>query len=162
MNVNNYIKVEKDGRTHIILVGNKSFYQSQGYNITTPTEEEILAAFPELAVKNPNATKRNTPDPDEKSKQTFDRIKKANDELQAKIDEKDKEIEKLKSSETSEELAEARKVADKLQEEKDDLSKENETIKNEKKELESIVSEKDKEIEKLKAAAKNAATKTTK
>lgn len=51
MDVKNYIKVTPKGetRSHVVLAGNKAFYQKHGGKIEEPTEEEIVKAFPELA-----------------------------------------------------------------------------------------------------------------
>lgn len=47
MDKSKYIKVtDKNSKATVVLASNKSFYQSQGYNITEPTEEEIETFFP--------------------------------------------------------------------------------------------------------------------
>lgn len=47
MDKSKYIKViDKNSKATVVLVSNKSFYKSQGYNITEPTEEEIETFFP--------------------------------------------------------------------------------------------------------------------
>ena len=51
MNTKAFIKViPKDGGTpHILPEGNRAFYLAQGAKIETPTEAEILSAYPEIA-----------------------------------------------------------------------------------------------------------------
>ena len=55
MNTKAFIKVTPKGekKSHILPAGNASFYTSQGATISTPTEEEILKAYPELTKKAP-------------------------------------------------------------------------------------------------------------
>ena len=48
MNTKQFIKVTKDGKSFVIPVQNKSFYLSQGAEVTEPTKEEVLEAFPEF------------------------------------------------------------------------------------------------------------------
>lgn len=50
MNTKRYIKVtpKGDSRAHILLATNRDFYLSQKATVEEPTEEEVLAAFPEL------------------------------------------------------------------------------------------------------------------
>lgn len=140
MNTKDYIKVTKGGRSHILLAGNKAFYQSQGYTITEPTKEEVLKAFPELVKKetSENASQQNE----------LEELKKANADLTKENEELKAENESLKGGENAEELAEARKAADALQESNEKLIKENEELKAQVKELK-------------KAAAKKSTTKTT-
>lgn len=51
MNTKAFIKVtpKGGGKSVVMPEGNRSFYLSQGAEITTPTPEEVLQAFPELA-----------------------------------------------------------------------------------------------------------------
>jgi predicted RNase H-like nuclease (RuvC/YqgF family) len=99
MKTENYIKVTKDGKSHVLLAGNEAFYRSQGYQISKPTEAEVLAAFPELAAqKHAEERKRKEATELEKSNQTIQRLKKSNEELQKQIDEKDRTIEELKAA----------------------------------------------------------------
>lgn len=140
MNTKDYIKVTKGGRSHILLAGNKAFYQSQGYTITEPTKEEVLKAFPELVKKE---TRENASQQNE-----LEELKKANADLTKENEELKAENESLKGGENAEELAEARKAADALQESNEKLLKENEELKAQVEELK-------------KAAAKKSTTKTT-
>lgn len=50
MNTKRYIKVTPKGETKavILLATNRDFYLSQGAKVEDPTEEEIIAAFPEM------------------------------------------------------------------------------------------------------------------
>lgn len=140
MNTKNYIKVTKGGRSHILLAGNKAFYQSQGYTITEPTKEEVLKAFPELVKKETRESAR--------QQNELEELKKANADLTKENEELKAENESLKGGENAEELAEARKAADALQESNEKLLKENEELKAQVEELK-------------KAAAKKSTTKTT-
>lgn len=140
MNTKDYIKVTKGGRSHILLAGNKAFYQSQGYTITEPTKEEVLKAFPELVKKE---TRESASQQNE-----LEELKKANADLTKENEELKAENESLKGCENAEELAEARKAADALQESNEKLLKENEELKAQVEELK-------------KAAAKKSTTKTT-
>lgn len=140
MNTKDYIKVTKGGRSHILLAGNKAFYQSQGYTITEPTKEEVLKAFPELVKKE---TRESASQQNE-----LEELKKANADLTKENEELKAENESLKGGENAEELAEARKAADALQESNEKLIKENEELKAQVEELK-------------KAAAKKSTTKTT-
>ena len=140
MNTKDYIKVTKGGRSHILLAGNKAFYQSQGYTITEPTKEEVLKAFPELVKKE---TRESASQQNE-----LEELKKANADLTKENEELKAENESLKGGENAEELAEARKAADALQESNEKLLKENEELKAQVEELK-------------KAAAKKSTTKTT-
>ncbi len=53
MNLKRYIKVTPYGekRSIILLATNRDFYLSQKAQVEQPTEEEVLAAFPELGAK---------------------------------------------------------------------------------------------------------------
>lgn len=53
MNTKQFIKVTpKDGKKPFVIPAqNKSFYISQGAEITEPTKDEVLEAFPELVEK---------------------------------------------------------------------------------------------------------------
>jgi len=47
MNKSNYIKVtSKEGKSSVVLASNKSFYESQDYKISEPSQEEINTNFP--------------------------------------------------------------------------------------------------------------------
>ena len=50
MNLKRYIKVtpKDEPKAVILLATNRDFYLSQGAKVETPTEEEVLEAFPEL------------------------------------------------------------------------------------------------------------------
>lgn len=108
MNTKAFIKVTPKGETksHILPAGNSSFYTSQGASITTPTEEEILAAYPELAErKRPVSAKKKVytaeevaeifADCESKLAEKNERIAELeveNTELQTRIDELDKKL----------------------------------------------------------------------
>ncbi len=157
MNPENYIKVTKDGRSHVILAANEGFYRSQKYTVEKPTEAEIYAAFPELAVEKARVEAASEA---AKDKAVIDRLRKSNNDLVGKLKAKDAEIEELKKAakpdeETEKELAEARKTADTLQGEKDKLEQE-------KKELEEKVNNLEEQLKAAKAEAAKKTTKTTK
>lgn len=147
MNTKDYIKVTKGGRSHILLAGNKAFYQSQGYTITDPTQEEVLKAFPELVKKETRESASQQNELEELKNANAD-LTKENEELKAENESLKAENESLKGGENAEELAEARKAADALQESNEKLLKENEELKAQVEELK-------------KAAAKKSTTKTT-
>ncbi len=54
MNLKRYIKVTPCGEQQaiILLATNRDFYLSQNAQVEQPTEEEVLAAFPELQEKH--------------------------------------------------------------------------------------------------------------
>lgn len=106
MNTKAFIKVTPKGekKSHILPAGNASFYTSQGASITTPTEEEILAAYPELAERKRSAKKKVYTaeefaeifaDSESKLAEKNERIAELeieNAELQTRIDELDKKL----------------------------------------------------------------------
>lgn len=57
--VNKYIKVTLAGETksHILMATLRDFYLSQGAKIEIPTEEEVLAVYPQDEEKPQNSTK---------------------------------------------------------------------------------------------------------
>lgn len=58
MDKSKYIKViDKNSKATVVLASNKSFYQSQGYEITEPTEKEIETYFPTVKVVAGSAEK---------------------------------------------------------------------------------------------------------
>ena len=108
MNTKAFIKVTPKGekKSHILPAGNASFYTSQGATISTPTEEEILAAYPELAErKRPVSAKKKVYTTEEVAEIIADsgsklaekdariaELEAENAELQTRIDELDKKL----------------------------------------------------------------------
>lgn len=107
MNTKAFIKVTPKGekKSHILPAGNASFYTSQGATISTPTEEEILKAYPELTKKAPATAKSSIFTAEEVAEQIavyeskiagkdeiIAQLEAKNAELQTRIDELDKKL----------------------------------------------------------------------
>lgn len=134
MNTKAFIKVTPKGekKSHILPAGNASFYTSQGASITTPTEEEILAAYPELAErKRPVSAKKKVYTAEEVAEQIavyeskitgkdeiIAQLEAKNAELQTRIDELDKKL-----AEMIAEAEEALKVNEEATEDAEDAPK---------------------------------------
>jgi hypothetical protein len=55
MNLKRFIKVtpRDSGKYIVILAANRDFYEAQGAKVEQPTEEEVLAFFPQLKKTEP-------------------------------------------------------------------------------------------------------------